>query len=387
MNHQHTMAAILVLTGALMGDLIAQDAVGSVLFSKSPINIEEPADLVTSFAAGDEIYALMQFSKPLSDILGRKDKLMLRLEVDGDAVFYQYLSFKNDVGKARSHIVVDIAPDPEKMTAYRDPAYSWGTGKQSKKLGPHGFSWSLGQLAAGKHTVKLCDFDFGRSRSLGEFTIEGDDYSSYTALSDRIEEAMNQVATLPPAKMTSDELEGKMRTLLESAGWKDILKLNIVDKDWWIDRVAGGNSPVASRHMAAAAAYRDSGGLYFYKTCTFHEHMLITGGFGPLTLTHEGQPIQISEESLGMEKAADEGPDLSEVAEDDQPDFSKPEEVLADVERIRKEAMKSKNFALVGRCGTAASKIKRAVEKDPQGYEPEVKRLWLEIYEASKKGS
>lgn len=52
---------------------------------------------------------------------------------------------------------------------------------------------------------------------------------------------------------------------------------------------------------------------------------------------------------------------------------------------MRKEAMKKKVFILVGKCGTAASKIKDAVEKDPQGYQPEVKRIWLGIYEEFKK--
>ncbi|MCZ7586693.1 MAG: hypothetical protein M5R36_27005 [Deltaproteobacteria bacterium] len=61
---------------------------------------------------------------------------------------------------------------------------------------------------------------------------------------------------------------------------------------------------------------------------------------------------------------------MSEVAQNAMPDFSKPDEVLADIERMRKEAMKKKVFILVGKCGTAASKIKDAVEKDPQGTNP-----------------
>jgi hypothetical protein len=52
---------------------------------------------------------------------------------------------------------------------------------------------------------------------------------------------------------------------------------------------------------------------------------------------------------------------------------------------MRTIAMKKRVFALVGRCGTAANQIKRAVEQDPQGYQPEVKRIWLGIYEEFKK--
>mgnify|MGYP001553247355 CR=1 FL=1 len=145
------------------------------------------------------------------------------------------------------------------------------------------------------------------------------------------------------------------------------------------------SSPVTSGHRAAAAAYEHTDGKYYYKTCTFHEHSLISGGFGPLELTHQGKPVPISAEALGLEEPADTGPDLGGVPSDVMPDFSDPDAVLADIERMRLAAMKKRVFALVGKCGTAANKVKRAVQKNPQGYVPEVKRIWLGIYEEFKK--
>ncbi len=47
--------------------------------------------------------------------------------------------------------------------------------------------------------------------------------------------------------------------------------------------------------------------------------------------------------------------------------------------------MKKKAFLVVGKCSGAASKIGSAVEKNPQGYQAEVKRIWLELYEEYKK--
>jgi hypothetical protein len=221
--------------------------------------------------------------------------------------------------------------------------------------------------------------------ALGELTIEGQDYTSYKTLHDAIKQELAAGRPFPPAKMTNKEMETKMVNLLKNAGWSHVLKLHIVDKAWWIDRVAGGNSMVKSRHMAAAAAYKDADNKYYYKTCTFHEHRLITGGFGPLELTHQSAPVPVSAKSLGVTETTDKGPDMSAVAKEEQPDFSKPDEVLADIERMRKEAMKKRAFLLVGKCSGAASKIKSAVEKDPQGYQPEVKRIWLGIYEEFKK--
>ena len=57
-----------------------------------------------------------------------------------------------------------------------------------------------------------------------------------------------------------------------------------------------------------------------------------------------------------------------------------PDAVLADIERMRKAALQKRAFLLVGKCGTAANKIKSAVLADPQGYQAEVKRIWLGIY-------
>ena len=95
--------------------------------------------------------------------------------------------------------------------------------------------------------------------------------------------------------------------------------------------------------------------------------------------------VAIPPEALGITEKADAGPDLGGVAADAMPDFSEPDAVLADVERMRKEAMKKRVFVLVGKCGTAANQIKRAVQKDPEGYRPEVKRIWLGIYKEFQK--
>ena len=104
-----------------------------------------------------------------------------------------------------------------------------------------------------------------------------------------------------------------------------------------------------------------------------------------LELTHQSPPVPISAKSLGLKEKADGGSDMSVVPPEEMPDFSKPNSVLADIERMRKAAYKKKAFLLVGKCGTAANKIKSAVIADPQGYQAEVKRIWLSIYTEFKK--
>jgi hypothetical protein len=272
---------------------------GQVVFSKAPIDVANPAGLVNAFAAGDEIYALAKFAKPIEQIFPDKNEFMLLLQVDGKDEFYQYVQLKTPEAKKRDYLVVEIAPNPEKMTSYRDENYGWNEGKRNKRLGPHGFSWVLSQLQPGKHTVTLRNRNFGDPPVItGSFTIDGQDFAVYNAVHQKIEQAMNSVASMPPAQMTDLQMQAKMMELLRNAGWKSILQLRIVDKDWWMDLKEGGNSAVVSRHLDAAAAYKDENGNIFYKICQFHQYKQIDGSFGPLTLTNQGRERPISEENL-----------------------------------------------------------------------------------------
>ena len=70
-----------------------------------------------------------------------------------------------------------------------------------------------------------------------------------------------------------------------------------MDKDWWLDRTSGGDSPVKSRHLAGAALAKDKGG-YYYKVCTFHQDKLLTGGFGELYLSHQGDRVPVPQANI-----------------------------------------------------------------------------------------
>jgi hypothetical protein len=381
-THALVLACLVLETGTLA----AQE--GSFVFSNEPIDPVNPQNLSATFSAGDHIYGLIQLPQPWR-ALGKVDeegKLVMAVYNTIDSKrLGAYMELRSDRHLDARHLLFDIAPDLEKMTAYRDEGVFYGDAPGGIKKGACQITEYLAQQSPGKHVLTFWVLISGKKTALGEFSIEGRDYSMYQKLHDEIKTELSAGRAFPPAQMTNIDMEKRMVYLLKNAGWSDVLKLHIVDKDWWLDRVAGGNSMIESRHMAAAAAYQDADGKYYYKTGTFHERRLLTGGFGPLELTHQSPPVPISAESLGISEKADSGPDMSEVAQDAQPDFSKPETVLADVERMRVEAMKKKAFLVVGKCSGAAGKIKSVVEKDPQGYQPEVKRIWLGLYEEFKK--
>jgi hypothetical protein len=54
---------------------------------------------------------------------------------------------------------------------------------------------------------------------------------------------------------------------------------------------------VKSRHLAAAALARDGEG-YYYKVCTFHQDQLLTGGFGELYLSHQGERVPVPKDNI-----------------------------------------------------------------------------------------
>ncbi len=281
----------------------AAKAGGVIVFSSQPIDPKAPANLTTSFKAGDRIYGLMRPLKPWREIYGEnakeKAELLLLWTLDGKEKVGGYIVVVKPEYIDGTATPIEIAPDLAHMTAYRDPGIQFGDYRDIKK-GPCHFTLELSQLKPGKHTLEFWINDFGKKHAIGSFEISGDDYSAYAELHARIKEEVSGGRRLPAARKTDKAMAETMVGLLKNAGWTEVLRLNIVDQDWWIDRMAGGESPIQSRHMAAAAAYKDKDGQCYYRVCTFHQQALITGGFGPLELTHQGDPIPIPEANLNQ---------------------------------------------------------------------------------------
>ncbi|MFH0782382.1 MAG: hypothetical protein V2B20_10595, partial [Pseudomonadota bacterium] len=160
------------------------------------------------------------------------------------------------------------------------------------------FTKYISELSPGKHTFRLEVKAYNEVYAAGEFAISGDDYSSYSSLLAAVKEGVGKQEKMPRAGMTNITLQNEMIALLKNAGWNDIRRLVIVDKDWWNDLVAGGNSAVKSRHIAAAAAAKAADGSYYYARVTFHQQRLISGGFGKMELTHTGEKKTILEQNI-----------------------------------------------------------------------------------------
>lgn len=277
----------------------AKANMGEIVFSKKPIDATNPADLTRQFAAGDHIYGLIRTTKPWAAIYGSDTgaNVMVNVAVDGKKIHAQFVNLKTPALTGQKYLSFDIAPDPAKMTAYDDPNREYGKSTATMRQGPNELTQRLGELAPGKHTMAFDVTYYGTVWAAGSFTIEGGDFRKYAQLHEKIAESVAQSVTLPAAKMTNKKMVAEMETLLKNAGWEDIHRINIVDKDWWIDRISGGNSPVKSRHLAAAALAKDGDG-YYYKVCTFHQDKLPTGAFGELYLSNQGDRVPIPKANI-----------------------------------------------------------------------------------------
>ncbi|MBN2448627.1 MAG: hypothetical protein JXO22_18015 [Phycisphaerae bacterium] len=276
----------------------------ATVFSDAPIDPAKPENLVTSFDAGDHIYGLIQVDKTWRDLLGKGRKDAEKIEVpidmlvDGKKVDFQYIHIKKKEAMDTKVLVLDIAPEPDKMTAYKDPGFFHAEGKGNRKIGPDQYTYILGELSPGKHTIGFQVRSYGDVFSAGQFTIDGPDYKQYTALREKLLGEAQKVATMPEAKKTDKALEANMRELLDNAGWSNVRKLVIIDKDWWLDRESGGDSPIVSRHMDAAACTKADDGSFYWCVVQFHQYKRLDGSFGPLELTHTGDKHPISEENI-----------------------------------------------------------------------------------------
>lgn len=272
----------------------ASSAGAAIVFSKSPLDPQKPANLTTSFTAGDSIYGLIQVNKTWRELYNAKAKsevaIMIVMKV-GTSETLQYITLKKPELIDSNYLVLEIAPDPKKMTSYTDPAIVFGESKGNRKIGPIAFTYDLAQLSSGKHTVSFFVRDYGKKYAAGEFEIEGSSFKTYADLHEKVKAASEAGETLPAAKMVNKDLEKKMHALLENAGWENILRIVIIDKDWWTE----GNK---LRYLNVAAAAKDASGRCYWCKLQFTQPKLISGGWGELTLTRTGEKRNIDEKNV-----------------------------------------------------------------------------------------
>ncbi len=283
----------------LLSAIFAQNSTKStILFSKSPINPENPENLTQTFIAGDYIYGLALFSKPVMEMARmdepRKLEVMISYEMDED--------FSNTstgtlsaVAVQRNYIAFEFVANPGQVVeSYSNPDFIFKKYPNPPACdGPIRITDDMRKWSPGKHTVALKMHLNYQPVMTGEFTIEGDDFSAYKDIRDQIIAAADRgaaaAAVMPPAKMTNREVETQMLAAFRNSNdWKtgrikakETLKITIVDPDWTIRRheLTGA---ILHRYIRAAIAVKTADGTCgIYKLVTFQEDY-VGGKFQPL---------------------------------------------------------------------------------------------------------
>ncbi len=233
---------------AKKADEAKPEAGGSrMVFSKSPINVARPANLTTSFKAGDHIYALITLKDAFKAVCneGGEGKKIVQVKCAVDGKHDHKGGFNVTLkGKAldSKHLVMDIAPVPAKMTAYKDAnvVYQKKLEKLGKKGGAMQLTKLLSGLSAGKHTIKLTLYRY-KNLAAGRFTIEGADYKKYAELFKKLEAVDTEAVTMPKPKMLNRKLMEEMIAVLKASDVKEardgrILRVVIIDRGWHLER-------------------------------------------------------------------------------------------------------------------------------------------------------
>jgi hypothetical protein len=290
---------------------------GGIVFSSLPINPDQPADLKTEFQAGDKIYTVAYLPKTVNELYNntlpnaKLDVEVFIYEIKPPLYSYQQpreeqLTFASMkiTGKALNYkyLVIDLVPDPENTTAYGTPEIIYK--EFGKKFdGPVNFAEALGKLAAGEHKLKIlvkCNYQDVATR---ELKINGNDFSSYNKLAEQLNSAAQSAGAkntfLPNALMTNAATEAKMIAAFKNSndwktGWIDgteVLKIAIVDADWYIRRheISGA---ILHRYIRAAIAFKTKDNKCAYRQITFQEDY-VGGKFQPLRYDGAGDKMMM----------------------------------------------------------------------------------------------
>ena len=242
----------------------------NMVFSKTPIKDGKAENPTTSFKAGDRIYGLITLPDSIKAVTeAQGNDMFVEIKCHKEGKYDNTGSFNIKlVAEAMDakQLVLDIAPDADKMTAYKDKniRYQKKFERDGKRGGPMQLTKYLSNLKGGKHTIKLVLYRY-KDVAVGTFTIEGDDFAKpYGELFKQLEGADTAGVKMPEAKMTDAKLEADMVKALKNSQVKEaregeILKVVIIDPDWFIERhkISGR---VLFRYIRAYCAVQEKDG-------------------------------------------------------------------------------------------------------------------------------
>jgi hypothetical protein len=279
---------------------------GKVIFSKAPIDLNHPGPSVSSFQAGDPIYAAVILTAPVKSLCGAaisrnatKEMLELKHYVDNNFKDSGKVIVKGPYFAEATRIPMDVAPAPGRTAVYNDPNLEY---QQFGNIIYGAMHWSrdLGALSGGTHAIRIEVEACSSPVASGEFKIAGPSFAHYAQLAPMLKGEMTKTVTMTAPKKKDAALEATMLRAMKassSAAWKDaIIRTNIIDADWFLERhpVSG---VILFRYIRAEVAVRGAGGCSIYRLVTFKQDYA-GGQFRPVYYDGHGDKVQIPCENV-----------------------------------------------------------------------------------------
>ncbi len=232
-----------------------------------------------NFQSGDAIYATALLPKPLKEyfksqptakkyeftifIYETKAPLYSYQEPSEEQLTFATMWISGDA-MLQNYVTFEIAPHADKCADYSNPDYLFQEfGK--KYDGPVNYTENLGKLSSGKHELLMKIRVLDEEISSGRFSITGSDFAYYANQSALLNQVAKNAgaknAIIPKAMKTDKALESQMIVALKNSNdWKsarinspELLKLHIIDSDWYIRRNES-TGIILHRYIRAAVA-------------------------------------------------------------------------------------------------------------------------------------
>jgi hypothetical protein len=288
-----------------IGEDASGSAAGRFVFSKQPIDPNNPANLTNSFAVGDHIYGVLLLSGSFRDFVSdqyvrdsSKGYSVTRpgFEVDfmlddsplfdGTTKFVFQLDQKEgaiDAVPTDKFFFFDIAPEPASAKTYRYEKLFFplltaiGRPNNKAKAGAQYYSFHLSKLGPGDHTVKVALI--GNERFVGEFTISGSSFAFYRQVSDSLDSVASANAGLPKSEWNNPALARAVGVAFRKTPGETVVKAVLISPSWFIQKNSLGI--IIHRGLFAVVATKTRDGKCYVQKEYFKQLYRGGGRYGP----------------------------------------------------------------------------------------------------------
>lgn len=277
---------------------------GRIVFSTQPIDPANPSNLSTSFTTGDHIYAALILNKSMRDFVSdqyvrdsskgysvTRPGFEVDFQLDGSPMFDGNTKFVFQLEQkegameavpADNYLIFDISPEPAKAKTYSyDKMFfplltAVGRKNNKAKAGAQFYSFHIGKLNPGEHTVSLTFM--GKDRIEGEFSISGSNFAFYKTVADSMDSIAGANARMPKSEWNNASVTGSVARAYRKVGSESVMRTVLISPSWFVQRNNIGI--IIHRGLFAVIATKTAGGeCYMQKE--YFKQLYRAGRYGP----------------------------------------------------------------------------------------------------------